>query len=330
MQNKEKNRNQVRLFQQIKKVLPHTSLAAEISDFLEIGIDPVYRRVRGDMTISFEEAIKLCRRFGISLDSFVYDTNPYQMKFELVPYDITNIDSYYVFAQDLASITNAMKSTSESKIILSAADISVFHFLEYMDMTVFLLFSWKKSVSDLPINYEEFFNELDTERLSKYYKNIIDNYSLIESSEIWTNYTIDSILKLIKYHFEMKHFNDNSIPLLLCEQLLDLNNKLQNWMKIGTKGLKGAPFHFYLNDIDLGNTFLLFKNAGISNCFIKLFTVNGINILDKEFCQEVEIWLESLTKRSIALSKISEKERFQFVSSQKQKIASLIKTIENS
>ena len=72
--------------------------------------------------------------------------------------------------------------------------------------------------------------------------------------------------------------------------------------------------------MDIGNSFVFMKIGGKPSCIIRLFTVNGIHIKDQIFCDEVELWLKSLIKRSSLLSEISEKERFIFLTAQKKKI----------
>jgi len=89
------------------------------------------------------------------------------------------------------------------------------------------------------------------------------------------------------------------------------------------------PFKFYVNDIDIANTFLLFDNDHQKRCVIRLFTINGLNINDERFCQEASNWLDSLIKRSMLISGISTKARPQFITSQKEKIQKLKNFIES-
>jgi len=94
--------------------------------------------------------------------------------------------------------------------------------------------------------------------------------------------------------------------LLLCEKLLDMMNKLQNWTEKEAKGPKEAPFKFYLSETEISNTFILFKIKERNVCMVRLFTINGLNISDERFCQETEKWLLNTTKRATLLSGASE------------------------
>jgi hypothetical protein len=61
---------------------------------------------------------------------------------------------------------------------------------------------------------------------------------------------------------------------------------------------------------------------------VKLYTINGLNISDVRFCKETEDWLNNLVKRATLISGTSEKERFKFFNSQKQKVRNLIEKIQ--
>jgi hypothetical protein len=230
--------------------------------------------------------------------------------------------------KDLSSITEKVNMAPGSEIFVAAADIPVFHYTAYKELTLFQLFSWNKNVYDFPGTFEDFISGLDADLIMQSCNKIFQNYQQIPSSEIWSDNAIDSASKMIKYHFEMEHFNDLESPLIICKQLMNLINTLQEWAKMGTKGLGSAPFKFYTNVIDTGNTFVSIKNEEQSRCIVRLFTINGLNIKDEQFCREVNIWIDSLIMRSTLISSISTRERHKFISAQKQKITTLIDFIK--
>ena len=125
----------------------------------------------------------------------------------------------------------------------------------------------------------------------------------------------------------MNHFRDANSPILLCEQLLDLLNTMQNWVEKGIKGPKEIPFKFYVSETDLGNTFILLKRTERRNCLVRLFTINALNISDEHFCQEIETWLRSSAQQATLVSGASEKERVRFFNAQRKKINELIDKI---
>lgn len=49
----------------------HLSFVDELAEDLNISSDSVYRRIRGEKPISFEEIQKLCSHYKLSLDQFL-------------------------------------------------------------------------------------------------------------------------------------------------------------------------------------------------------------------------------------------------------------------
>ena len=325
---------QKKLFDQIQKVKPaHLSLVDAVADALRISNDSVYRRIRGDMMIDIEETVKLCSHFQISMDSLAdIDPNKSYIRCRYTPLNLENMKDYMTFVQVASDLFENTRLALEGEIIMSAVDVPIFLILPYRELTAFKLFSWSKSTYGYTADFDAFVKEgwVDNQTLENIHEKIKRNYQLIPSTEIWTTSTTDTILRLLIYHSEMKHFSDKKTPLLLCEQLLDLMNTLQKWAENGTKGPKETPFKFYISETDIANTFILFKNAESSSCLVKLYTINGLGISDENFCREAKQWLHNTARRSTLVSGASEKERRKFFTAQQKKIRLLMESIESN
>src|SRR5205814_10582310 len=60
------------LFEAIRRNIPdHLSATEEIAKVLDVSVDSVYRRLRGEKTISLDELHDLCSHYKISLDSIL-------------------------------------------------------------------------------------------------------------------------------------------------------------------------------------------------------------------------------------------------------------------
>ena len=323
-----KSEEQVKFFKMIQKNLPANLVLVDvISDLLNVGTNASYCRIRGAKLLDFDEIMILCKHFHISLDpSGISDNKQFQCNY--MPLDLKDLNNYKAFVQTIHANLDNFISTHRSEIILSAVDIPLFSIMSHKELTYFKLFSWSKNVYGFSSKYEDFVKEIEAHDLHKnYHEKIARKYQLIPSSEIWTAETIDPILRLLLYHSEMTHFDDNKFPLFLCEQLLELINTLENWSEQGIKNSNGA-FKFYVSEINSGNTYVLFKNAETSNCMVRLFTINGLRIFDKHFCKETEKWLRNLASRATLISESSEKERCKFFNGQRQKIKLLIEKIQ--
>ena len=239
-----------------------------------------------------------------------------------------NSDDYLTWIQIVSDNFESLILAPESEIFMSTVDVPLFNLFAFKELTLFKLFSWVKTVYHYAAEYETFVQGIENiQAINNMHEKIAKNYPLVASTEIWTANTIDAILRLIGYHSEMKHFRDEKFPLLLCEQLLELLNTLQKWAEKGIKGSKEMPFRFYVSEMDVANTFVLFKTPKNSNCMVRLYTINGLSISDERFCEETEKWIRSAAQRSMLISGASEKARFKFFESQKQKIRYLMDSL---
>jgi len=327
-----KNEHQVKLFHEIKKTLPDkNALPYQVSDLLGVGLDAAYRRIRGEKPISFEEAIILCQNFQISMETLtnvVIGESFIRCRYS--PLNLEDINNYLNLFQAISDNIEHAKLAPDCEILLSALTIPPFNILSYKDLNFFIIFSWSKSVYDFADSFEVFANKFDSlETFEKCCAKIVRNYLSVPSTDIWTNNTTDSILKLINYHYEMRHFKEKKTPLFLCEQMLDLMNTLQKWSEKGKKGKQETPFNFFISETDIGNTYILLKNSKRTSCMVKLYTINALIISDERFCQETESWLRNTARRATLISGASEVVRFQFFDAQFLKIRRLMEKIQS-
>ena len=330
MVNKEKkniNQEQIEFFKKIKHSIPsNQSLVEVVSELLGVENNAAYCRIRGEKLLNFDELVAICRHFQISFDSIaggIVDSK--QIQCDYTPLDLRNINGFVDYLQCMSKKVENIKSGIEPEIIISASDLSSFNLLAYKELTLFKLFSWSKNVYGYCATYNEFVNDLsDNKLLESILKKIVANYQLIPSTEIWMNNTIDPFLGLISYHYEMGHFSDAKIPLMLCNQMQDMMSTMQKWAEKGAKGAKNTPFNLYISEIGVSNTYVLMKTAKSTACMFRLYTINRLITYDDVFCRETEDWLRNLVQRGTLISGASEKARHKFFNKQQMKISTLI------
>lgn len=319
------------LFEEIRKSISSQYLLVDVvSDILETGRDSAYRRIRGEKQLSLQETYILCQHFHISMDAIMGNKASHSFECIYQPIDLSIPDEYYRYMHNLLKSLQQVKNASALSLQMSALDIPVFHLITQKELTFFKLYTWTHSVYDYKSSLGDFINIVETPELISCYSQISNNYERIPSAEIWTENTIMSTLNLINYYLEIGCFSNRELPLLLCEQILCILDKLQKWTEKGEKGDNATPFKFYISEMELENTYILMKHDGIRNCVVKLFTINSLNVFDKDFCQETENWLNKLSERSAMLCGNMEKKRFKFFNNQRQKVRFLMDKIQDS
>jgi hypothetical protein len=319
---------QKRLFEEIQTRIPSQyALVDVISNTLDIGTDSSYRRINGKKLLSVKETYTLCKHFHISIDSLMGVRDNRQFDCIYRPISLSRPDEYsnYMFA--LSGNMEKLKASHDSSILMSAMDIPVFHLISQKELVCFKVFTWFQSVYNHEYSLDDFMKEFDTPEITGYYRQICSSYELIPSAEIWTENTVNTTLRLINYYVDICLFSNKELPLLLCEQILNILSKLQKWTETGKKGECETGFQLYVSEMELENTSILMKQPGTVNCVVKLFTINSFNVFDKDFCTETESWLTRLSQRSALLCGNSEKERIKFFNAQRQKVRFLMEKI---
>jgi len=335
MKNMENDKNildvQKRLFQEIKKNLPARFVLVDvISEALNIGSDAAYSRIRCDKLLNIKEAYTLCRQFKIPFDLSAGVRNVHQFDCVYKPVDVSASGEFQNYMFALLKSLEKLRASHDPSILMSATDIPIFHLISYKELIFFKLYTWAHSVYNYKGSLGDFTKEIETPEIIGYFQKISKDYELIPSTEIWMDATMDTTLKLISYYLEIGEFSDRNMPILLCEQVLQILDKLQQWAEDGKKGDGAKPFQFYLSEMEVENTYVLIKESEQMHCGVKLFTINGLNIYDKEFCRETEQWLTKLAQRSILLCGGSEKERIKFFNTQREKVQDLMGKINHS
>ena len=319
---------QMVFFETIKKNLSsNLRLADIVGDVLDVSQDSAYRRIRGEKALTMNEMAALCRYFQISMDSVINNQSG-NVTFRYTPLDMSDMDNYYLYMEQLATLMENIAKAKEKEIYFMAVDIPMPHFTPFLELTLFKIYTWFHSVNKLNITYEQFVEQLDVPLLKAIYDRITNAYNCIPSTEIWTNNTIDPILNLLAYYPDLHCIDTKETFPLICSQLLQLIENIEKCAEREKKEYKGreVSFRMYLSPLAIMNDFMITKRDGMNVTTIKLYTINGIITTDDNFCSEVERWMQNSISTSLSLSGHSSRERFQFFHKLKSGVNYLLET----
>ena len=317
-------------FEIAKKKMPSNFLLADIvGEVLGVGTDSAYRRIRGEKELSISELSKLCQHFDISMDSIVNHQSS-NISFRYSPLDLSNMENYYVYMDNLSMLLETNSKAKEKEMFLMAIDIPAPHFAAYLDLTLFKVYTWFHSIKNLQLTYDEFVESIDVNQLAGYYNKMRDAYKQTPSTEIWTNNTIEPILRLIDYYADLNCFKKKETLYLICHQLLQLIEEIERNTENESTEFNGKKsfFRLYLSPIDIMNDFSISKRDGVSVVSMKLYTINALFTSNDYFCNEVEGWMKNTMSKSLYLSGASAKERFKFFQQMKNKVNNLLEKFE--
>ena len=310
---------QISFFERIKNTVgAAVSLPDVIGDLLNIKSDSAYRRIRGETILSIDEAFTLCRHFKIPLEALA-ESDKNNVTFAYESFGVNNLD-INAYLESIINNLQQLKKLPDIHIYFAAEFVPVFHHFEFEEMTAFKFFYLQKSiVNDEKLTGKKFdFSTTSIETL-ELAKKASALYNQIPSTEIWNVETINSTAMQILYYWDAGLFSSAQDALLICDQLTQMVEHIQQKAEMGIKFIgkdpakkTDIPFNMYASEVMIGNNSVL----GVAEDFkISLLTFNTFNSLtttNAGFCEESEIWMKNMMRKSMLLSGVSEKQRFQF------------------
>jgi len=313
---------------------PSTSLVYELSEILGISSDSAYRRMRGETLLNIDEVIKLCEFFNISFDVF---TRP---ESGLVAFSYSGLESktdgLYAYLTGLYKDLGRISMVPDSRIIYACQDIPVFYHYNYKEIAAFKFFYWMRSimnVSDLePAKYEP---HLISDEIYDTAKRIYELYAKVNTTEIWTDSTIQSTIKQIGFYWESGVFLKKDDALAICEslrmELADIQKLAENPVSNSNAQVEnsgGRRYELYFSEIEITNNCVLVNMGKTRAVYLSHFSFYTMKTLNQVYSEKTEEWLNSLIKKTTLISGVSEKIRFQFFNRMYKSIDALVARIK--
>lgn len=318
---------QQQLFQIIKRKLPaEASVADEVAKILDISSDSAYRRMRGEKAITFDELYTLATNYKISLDQLMnIETGGFMFQGGLLNNKTFRFDSYLTNLMNTLAYFNSFK---QKELIYLCKETPIFHYFHLRELAAFKYFFWMGTLVFFPefknkkINFDEF-----PENLLEIGNKVIRLYNQIDSSEIWTIESWNSTLHQIDYYLDNQLFRSDGDALKVYEAMEKLLTHLEEQAKKGYKFNIDDPekkplgkFNMYFNEIVLldNSTLTLTDNTKMAS--VAHSAINFMITRDVNYCENYNIYVQNLIRRSTLISEVSEKERSRYFRRMRERI----------
>ncbi|MCF6185454.1 MAG: hypothetical protein L3J56_12700 [Bacteroidales bacterium] len=307
------NNLQINFLNRIKDIIPDsTSLADELANVLQVSTDSVYRRLRGETLLTVNEVYELCTYYRISFDLFTHQAQNIAFQYD----DLKTPAGFHTY---LSTIYNDMKQIARAEnkqIIYAAIDVPIFHHFKYPELSAFKMFYWMKAVVGLPsLDGKKFSVSHVSPEFAEIGKGIYEVYQNIPSVEIWTDETINSLIKQIEFYWDAGYFETTEDALTVCTQAREEIETLKKQAELSNKSMKPGleeNFTLYHSRIEIGNNCIFTKKGDIESIYLSVHTFNKIVTGNPGFVTDSKAWLENLIKKSDLISGSSQINRYQF------------------
>lgn len=305
-----------------EKVPQKTKLVNILTDMLHISKEAVYRRLKGDISFSFNEVITISRQLDISLDNLGADNASISKPFKLNLIEHINpSETDFALMEEMTSVMKSFKEGSNPEVGELANILPQPLYANYENIFRFYLFKWKyqSNKSNTAIPYKDI---TVSDKLNKIQAEYVKWAKKIQAEYIFDNQLFKHLIIDIKYFFQVKLLTSKEIE-LIQKDLLKILDDIEFMTRTGFIKETGKKINIYISNINVDTNYIYISAADYQLTIIKAFLLNGIASTDKSTFEEVKCWMQSAKWQSILITKSSEKERFNYLKEQQDIIESL-------
>lgn len=305
------------LFQQIRQQCKDQSAMIEqISELLSIRKDSVYRRVKGETPLQYDEVITLAERFGLSLDDlFFADEKTVMFKGRYM--HETQFGLHAMLSEMEWQLNHAAKLHDVSLTYVSK-DIPVFYYFMFPQVAAFKVFVWLKS----QFQFEEWKSQpftfsILTPTLQKQTIDVSTAYIKIPSIEILNADNILNDVRQLEQYWEtgvIKSRDD------LEKIYISMHEMVDHMEAQASAGYKFSPdtqepaakLQLFVNDFFVGDNTVLISNQDINMVFLNHTAVNFMSTTNQFFVNYNRAFIHNLIRKSTLISEVGERVRSRF------------------
>lgn len=285
------------------------SFVTELAELLKLSADSVYRRMRGETDLSYEEALMVSNRFGVPLQATSAQAPSSSLVFEHKP--ISSVEGFVEYLLEIKEELDLVKK-HRGQVVYQATELPFFYNFGLEHLLAFKFFAWNKYIHNVDaFDIDKIVQTESFQYVRELCAKIYRLYQQVDTVEIWTEDTLDSTLKQLVYYKELGVFQDEGAFLSICIELKDLLMMLHRQTLEKTKEL-GAGYALYMSELSLDNTCILTKYEGHARAYLRHLNMNAIITEDAAFVGSLVQDLDATLQKSLLLSGTSEKQRNQF------------------
>lgn len=287
----------------VSNIPEHIKPADYISASLDIAKESAYRRLRGEMSFTFDEIIILSQELDFSIDELTGRNN-----LNLLALDLQiNKDPEQTFISRLHNYKkyiNTRLKDEKSYTLMALNYLPAFFCVHFSELFKFSYYTWMhRKYKELPkLYYSDIIisDQMESLRshLDRNTRNV-RNILFILDRNVFLN-----PLREVNYFYKSHLINDEELEMIKKDfhNIIDFTEKI---VRTGESN-PGTKYDFYLSDFNVdGNSSYDVYDDNITSSF-NFHHFNTIIITDPEVCEAQKEWLLSLKKYSTLITQSNE------------------------
>ncbi len=306
-----------------QKTPPGENAVNILTDIIPLSKEAAYRRLRGDIPLSLEEAVRICQKFNISLDLLmnVQQANKYSFNLHAL-FETDGIENYYLMMkQSLDKLSETVKDPTINAQYTFVRNIMPELFVfKYDSIIKIFLFRWLYQI--IPGHFPQ--KMIDIKPPQKLIE-VMRQFSVM-SQRISASLIIDSVaftdfIRDITYWRELNMVSEEEISQLKKDVLAAL--KEMEMAASEGKFKSGYPFTLYVSHILIDSSYTLFKIPDYEVCSVNIYGLNCLTCTNPKVLANQEVWMDYLIRNSTLVSKSGKLTRIEYFAKQREIIEAL-------
>lgn len=294
------------------------NIANLLMDILSIGKEAVYRRLRGDVPFTLEEAFQISSKLSISLDNTINIKNTGRAFYDLdlnLPEQKNPIDYYCEKLEQCIRLFQKMHKSQNSRARLAINSLPYMFYLSYPHIAKFRLYRWIYQMQAIP-DIGSYHKMKVPSKVSDVEKRFIAEHRHISHTTfIMDQNVFKSFIGDVNYFYKLNLLSNIDIRLIKNE-LIEMISELEYVAATGTQKT-GNQVNIYISNIDLESSYIHFEYEGNQNSFLRVFAINIIDSHNPTICNIQKEWIDSLKRHSTLISESGEIQRIRFFNQQR-------------
>lgn len=310
----------------IQKVPKKAELVKIVTDTLRIEKESAYRRLRGEIPFTLNEAGVIASSMGISMDELIYMNNKTRanLAYMTLPLHTSQEDYDYESFRQLVGIFKEISSNQDSEHGMAVNTPPAVAYLHLKHLTNFLLFKWSHHYGDpgIYMRYKDTHLTEEGVRLQQELRTYMHN---IDRTICVTDISIvENVLQDLRYYINVRLINPEEADSVLGD-LMTLMDDMQYIAQHGRFRDTGNRFEIYLSEINIATSYNYAVGGRTHVSSLTTFVFQSALSIQKEAYLKIRDWVHYLQRMSTSVTVVGAKERINFIDRQRRRIEELRK-----
>jgi hypothetical protein len=289
----------------------------ELSDTLNVGRDAVYRRLRGDTTLSADELMLLARKYDINLDAKQEVSKTIDFSNTLY-----QINSEVEYLQDVERQINSVSSLKGVRMDYATPELPLFYVLLMPTLLAFKMYVYGLTSWDFSKwKGGNFRPELMDPEIYKIAQRALPPLCKLPGRELWSVGILDVTLRQIEHAVDVGRLIDFELVKRMFSEVEGIIDHMEAMTECGKRFLPGTVptdkspnFCVYHNELTNTNNVIIVKSEEGSFVLSTFVNPDYIISTDERIQKRMETWFENLIENSDVLIANSGKYKEQYFS----------------